>query len=197
LPASGYHVSQSGIRPRNQKEARKTSNSSQKIISNGNQSAHWFHQEFISTLPKCEFRVFIATKPSKESLRSRIGYVIAVAKTTFIGLRQALAVRAIVAEDLEPLLAQSDLENFALFVFEGLRARADSMINFESLEVGVRLDIGVANSGLFFVNEITRLYGAHFFSHNICAEPRTQICKAFATSFNAYISGGMSSMFYH
>ncbi|PWO19729.1 hypothetical protein PtrARCrB10_11767 [Pyrenophora tritici-repentis] len=68
------------------------------------------------------------------------------------------------------------------------------MIFFESLEVGVRLDIGVANTRTakkaFFVNEITRWYGAHYFSYHICAEPKTQICKAFAGAFAMVINSG-------
>ena len=78
-------------------------------------------------------------------------------------------------------------------------ARADGMIFFESLEVGGRLDIGVGDNGAlgksFFVNEITRWYGAHYFSHNICAEPKTQICKALAHALSAYVNENMTSIF--
>ncbi|KAI0568637.1 hypothetical protein Alg215_12073, partial [Pyrenophora tritici-repentis] len=155
-------------------------------------SAHWFHQEFVPSLQSCEFRVFIATEPSKKGIRGRIGQVIAIAKTSFNSDTQALAVREFLPEDLEPALTRLDLVRFALFVFERLRARPDSMIFFESLEVGVRLDIGVANTRTakkaFFVNEITRWYGAHYFSYHICAEPKTQICKAFAGAFAMVIN---------
>ncbi|KAF7571208.1 hypothetical protein PtrM4_112100 [Pyrenophora tritici-repentis] len=157
-------------------------------------SAHWFHQEFVPSLQSCEFRVFIATEPSKKGIRGRIGQVIAIAKTSFNSDTQALAVREFLPEDLEPALTRLDLVRFALFVFERLRARPDSMIFFESLEVGVRLDIGVANTRTakkaFFVNEITRWYGAHYFSYHICAEPKTQICKAFAGAFAMVINSG-------
>ncbi|KAJ5042648.1 hypothetical protein J3E74DRAFT_422827 [Bipolaris maydis] len=89
----------------------------------------------------------------------------------------------------------SAVVEFALFVFEALRARPDSMLVFESLEVGVRLDIGLAyidTVNKFFVNEITRWYGAHYFSHHILGEPKTQICKEFASAFSAFLNGSTS-----
>ncbi|KAI1522280.1 hypothetical protein PtrSN002B_011989 [Pyrenophora tritici-repentis] len=170
------------------------SKSSRTPAHSADHSAHWFHQEFVPSLQSCEFRVFIATEPSKKGIRGRIGQVIAIAKTSFNSDTQALAVREFLPEDLEPALTRLDLVRFALFVFERLRARPDSMIFFESLEVGVRLDIGVANTRTakkaFFVNEITRWYGAHYFSYHICAEPKTQICKAFAGAFAMVINSG-------
>ncbi|PZD26496.1 ARO8, Transcriptional regulator, partial [Pyrenophora tritici-repentis] len=156
-------------------------------------------QEFVPSLQSCEFRVFIATEPSKRGIRGRIGQVIAIAKTSFNSDTQALAVREFLPEDLEPTLTRLDLVRFALFIFKRLRARPDSMIFFESLEVGVRLDIGVADTGTakkaFFVNEIIRWYGAHYFSYHICAEPKTQICKAFAGAFAMVINSGTGSVF--
>lgn len=159
---------------------------------------HWFHQEFVPSLKKCEFRVFITTEPSERGIRGRTGRVLAIAKTAFNG-DEALAVREFLPEDLETGLTKSDLESFALFIFKRLRERADSMIFFESLEVGVRLDIGVAKNGRgeksFFVNEITRWYGAHYFSHHLCAEPKTQICKAFGDAFRAFLTERTGSVF--
>lgn len=64
-------------------------------------------------------------------------------------------------EDSQSPLERSDLEDCALFVFESLRARSDSMTVFGSLEVGCRLDIGLADhlgvehGKMFFVDEIT------------------------------------------
>lgn len=175
-------------------KSRKTGNSKLKA-SVADRSVHWFYQEFVPSLPRCEFRVFIATEPDKKGLRHRIGKVIAIAKTSFNKDTQALAVREFLAEDLEPELKPSDLVRFALFIFESLRARPDSTVVFESLEVGVRLDIGVADMETigksFFVNEITRWYGAHYFSHNVCAEPKTQICKAFGSAFSDFLNVGM------
>jgi hypothetical protein len=159
---------------------------------------HWFHQEFVPSLKKCEFRVFITTEPSERDIRGRTGRVLAIAKTAFNG-DEAVAVREFLPEDLESGLTKSDLESFALFIFKRLRERADSMIFFESLEVGVRLDIGVAKNERgeksFFVNEITRWYGAHYFSHHLCAEPKTQICKAFGDAFRAFLTESTGSVF--
>ncbi|XP_014550692.1 hypothetical protein COCVIDRAFT_31643 [Bipolaris victoriae FI3] len=178
-------------------KSRKTGKSSKTPADGADHSAHWFHQEFVPSLPSCEFRVFIATVPSKKGIRGRIGQVFAIAKTSFNKETQELAAREFIPADLEPALTRSDLVRFALFVFEELRARSDSMVVFESLEVGVRLDIGVADNGIvgksFFVNEITRWYGAHYFSNNICAEPKTQICNAFASAFSVFLSGGTGS----
>ncbi|KAH7562994.1 hypothetical protein J3E72DRAFT_389826 [Bipolaris maydis] len=130
-----------------------------------------------------------------EGIRGRIGKVIAIAKTAFEPSTQALAVRRFDTEDLHPPLQRCHLVEFALFVFEALRARPDSMLIFESLEVGVRLDIGLAyidTVNKFFVNEITRWYGAHYFSHHILGEPKTQICKEFASAFSAFLNGSTS-----
>jgi len=162
-------------------------------------SAHWFHQEFVPALHNYEFRVFIATEPDEQGTRGRAGRVFTIAKTAINHETQALAARAMVPEDLEPSLTESLLVDFSLFVFESLRARTDSMVFFESLEVGVRLDIGVADNywgePSFFVNEITRWYGAHYFSNNICPEPKTQICTAFARAFSAFLDSGIGGGF--
>ena len=67
---------------------------------------------------------------------------------------------------------------------------------FESLEVGVRLDIGLSpgrtgSAPQFFVNEITRWYEASFFSTDICAKPHDQLCTKFAASFSSWINSRM------
>ncbi|KAB2099945.1 hypothetical protein AG0111_0g11664 [Alternaria gaisen] len=160
---------------------------------------HWFHQEFVPALRDYEFRVFVVTKRNEQGIRGRSGRVVAFAKTAFNQETQTLASRELLPEDLEPSLTRSHLEQFCIWVFESLRARTDSMTFFESLEVGTRLDIGVAEDGMggkrLFVNEITRWYGAHYFSHNICSEPKTQICKAFAHAFGELLQSGMGDVF--
>ncbi|KXT07645.1 hypothetical protein AC578_10188 [Pseudocercospora eumusae] len=58
--------------------------------------------------------------------------------------------------------------------------RGDSM--FESLEVGVRLDIGISSAAdghRFFVNEVTRFWYGDLISYK-SAEPKTRICSALA-----------------
>lgn len=60
-----------------------------------------------------------------------------------------------------------ELKKFALYVFEALRDRPDWSTNFESLEVGARVDASVSTTGgscRFFVNEVTRIYEADFFA---------------------------------
>jgi hypothetical protein len=60
-----------------------------------------------------------------------------------------------------------ELEDFALFIFDALRNRPDWSSNYESLEIGVRLDIGISPASgccRYFVNEITRIYEADFFA---------------------------------
>jgi hypothetical protein len=75
-----------------------------------------------------------------------------------------------------------ELEDFALHVFNALRNRLDWSSNYESLEIGVRLDIGISPAigyCRYFVNEITRIYEADFFAEWL-AQPGTHICKAVA-----------------
>jgi hypothetical protein len=74
----------------------------------------------------------------------------------------------------------TELEEFAMYVFDALRNRSDWSTKYESLEVGVRLDIGVSLASgkrQYFVNEITRIYEADFFAEWL-AQPGTHICKA-------------------
>jgi hypothetical protein len=75
-----------------------------------------------------------------------------------------------------------ELEGFALYMFNALRKRPDWSSSYESLEIGVRLDIGIfPASGCcrYFVNETTRIYEADFFAEWL-AQPGTHICKAVA-----------------
>jgi hypothetical protein len=74
----------------------------------------------------------------------------------------------------------TELEEFAMYVFDALRNRSDWSTKYESLEVGVRLDVGVSLASgqrQYFVNEITRIYEADFFAEWL-AQPGTHICKA-------------------
>ncbi|KAH7062772.1 hypothetical protein BKA63DRAFT_190834 [Paraphoma chrysanthemicola] len=186
-------------RPEVQKKGRKAKKSSAApLLLDGTSSpfVHWFHQEYIEALHGFEFRVFIATEKDSTGLRGRRGRIVAVAKTSLDRETNALASRVLLPEDHASLFALPYLEAFSLYVFEQLRARSDALLGFESLEVGARLDVGVAqrepNKHVAFVNEVTRWYGAHYFSNNILAEPKTQICKAFAQSFSNYVEDGMA-----
>lgn len=123
-----------------------------------------------------------------------------MAKTAWHWETESLAVRS-VEDDTDfhhsscGILTRLQLEQFSLYVFEALRSRDDHLFAYESLEVGVRLDVCVADNKhgekRSFVNEITRWYNAHYFSHNICVEPKTQICKAFSKAFSNYVRYGM------
>jgi hypothetical protein len=73
-----------------------------------------------------------------------------------------------------------ELEQFAMYVFDALRNRSDWSENYASLEVGVRLDIGVSlasDQRQYFVNEITRIYEVDIFAEWL-AQPGKHICKA-------------------
>ena len=75
-----------------------------------------------------------------------------------------------------------ELKKFAVHVFDALRNRPDWSTNFESLEIGARVDGGVTMVGdacRYFVNEITRIYEADFFAEWL-AQPGTHICEAVA-----------------
>ena len=64
---------------------------------------------------------------------------------------------------------------------------------FESLEVGVRLDIGVSGKKgrCFFVNEITRFYAADFFSQHTLGAPQQEVCMGFAEALDGYFFSGI------
>lgn len=69
--------------------------------------------------------------------------------------------------------------------------------------MGVRLDVGVASKRTlrkeggkrvrvkgeekrFFVNEITRFYGADYFSQHTLGAPQQEVCWAFAEAVDGY-----------
>lgn len=147
----------------------------------------WFHQEFVEGLRSGgEFRVFIVTTGDTAALRTRKGVVMDVVHTL------ELPDKEVVVTVLHPSptwLDRShdyngndlnDLKNFALYIFNALRNRSDWSTKYESLEIGVRLDIGVSAASderCYFVNEITRIYEADFFAEWL-AQPGTHICKA-------------------
>jgi hypothetical protein len=95
-----------------------------------------------------------------------------------------------ISADCQPL-TQEDLDAFALYFYERLRALDDWKEKFETLEAGVRLDIGIAVDPIsgekrFFVNEITRFYSADFFSQQTLEPPGHRTCHAFAEAIHNY-----------
>jgi hypothetical protein len=149
----------------------------------------WFHQELVEDLVSLgEFRVFVITREDISALRKRRGAVMEIIHTL------ELPDKELVVTVIHPNIAWwgkfqghnsadlKELEDFALYIFDALRNRPDWSNNYESLEIGVRLDIGISPAGgccRYFVNEITRIYEADFFAEWL-AQPGTHICKAVA-----------------
>ncbi|KAI6350908.1 hypothetical protein MCOR25_010291 [Pyricularia grisea] len=162
----------------------------------------WFHQRVVPTLKRGEFRVFIGTKKSADGLRGREGYVLQVVHTATrrdpAQCRDYINVLAMSTDDDDDGVNDwtgakvRDVQDFALATFETLRRKRDKA--FESLEVGCRLDIGVMEAvdggGGLFVNELTRWYGATYFSSDALALPKTRICARFARSFADWVRTG-------
>jgi hypothetical protein len=154
---------------------------------------YWFHQEYISTLQTFgEFRVFIVTERcATGGQRGRRGKVIAAVRTKWNWEEKRLFGETVDEDTFREEecrgLEMKDIYEFCLYYFDQFRARDDALTHYESWETGVRLDVGISDEAgqkRFFVIEATRWYGAHFFSSIGCAEPKTRICKAFATAFH-------------
>jgi hypothetical protein len=137
-----------------------------------------------------EFRVFIVTVSDTLATRGRRGVVVEVVHTLELEDRE-LVVTVLPSSPAWPggdttynKVDVYELKRFALHVFHALRDRPDWDTNFESLEIGARLDIGVSMTGgacRYFVNEITRLYEADFFAEWL-SQPGTHICRAVAAA---------------
>ena len=171
----------------------------------------WFGQKFQPSFADFgEFRVFIVAKRNVDEdrmdvVRGRCGDVVHTIITEWPQGNDTpgeMYVHAATAHDfrsphVQPLDA-SDLHAFALHVFSSLRRRSDWKTHFESLEVGVRLDIGITTESKkrckaekkFFVNEISRFYCADYFSQQTLGAPCQEICYTFAESINTYLSEG-------
>lgn len=159
----------------------------------------WFHQEYIDTFTTVgEFRVFIFAEPHAPSLRGRRGRVAHILHTEWsasdgkeIFVTSASEYLHFNRRDCRPL-TRLQLSAFALDVYEKLREHVDWEKRFETLEVGVRLDVGVSpgkKDKRFFVNEITRLFEADFFSRDGLARPGTEICHNYAEALRGYFCG--------
>ena len=98
--------------------------------------------------------------------------------------------RAFEASDLEiegcGWYTEEKLDHFALWTVDRLLELPNALELIESLQVGVRLDVGFCH-GSPFVSEIGRSYNAHFFSLSGSAEPFTKMAKAVATSLLRYL----------
>ena len=147
---------------------------------------YWFHQERVETLKTLgEFRVFVCatadgagevvsivhTKPGPDSIAAQ-----RPGEHVFRGLGDYKT-------------RKRELEEFAIFIWKRLLARPDAQMNFGSLQVGVRLDIGISEmspNGRWFVSEITRLFDADQFAKQHLAAPYTEITKKSADAFQRY-----------
>lgn len=152
----------------------------------------WFHQEFVEGLRKLgEFRVFIVTVQDTTARRGRRGRVLQVVHTIELPDRELVVTVLGPGGSWPDELGTSEkidldeLRAFALYVCEALRTRSNWSTSFESLEVGARVDVGVAlldSVPKYFVNEVTRIYEADFFAEWL-AQPGTQTSRAVSTAF--------------
>jgi len=152
----------------------------------------YFHQQTVSGFQEVgEFRVLIATMPSSRGLRNREPIIESIIHTSFKGEFECAPFFPLTGcEALWLDIAPLDickLREFALFVFTALRSRQDWKEHFETLEVGVRLDISVCLGTLprFFVNEITRIQQGCWYSTS-GSPPYLGFASAFARALNSY-----------
>jgi hypothetical protein len=147
----------------------------------------WFHQEYVEPLRSLgEFRVFIACDAASGKPR-----VVSVAHTRPAkGVYGVHALSAVSFEDRERSEAlDAELKEFAMFIREQLLTRPDAQTHYESLRVGVRLDIGRSEDGRWFVNEVTRMFGADQFASYHLAYPHIDVAEAFAEALRRYLTG--------
>lgn len=162
----------------------------------------WMHQEYVSSLVTFgEFRIFIATRCMEDGTREP--YVVHVIRTwwtdsTYKSIQEENVHKAkqlgcsydakevLPGEKWQgyPRLDYAKLVEFALHAYRRLQELEEK--GFQSLDVGGRLDIGIAPSGdEFFINELTRWYGAHQFALNTQdkSKPGDKVCRALAKAF--------------
>jgi len=128
--------------------------------------------------------------------RGRRGEVIKVAISTPKGINRGddIYIREAREQDFLQMgqITLKGVEDYALSVYDALRSQEDSLKRYESLEIGIRLDIGIspksswACSAQLFINEITRWYDASFFSTRLCNSPYDQICQRYTEAINSY-----------
>lgn len=156
---------------------------------------HWFHQEYVPSLKEFgEFRIFIAIRTGTNG--GREPYIVHVIHTQWVGKNceiihdpdklgtyfKATKVKPMTHWSDYPTLSYGKLTKYALHVYRRLQNLDE--VGFQTLNVGGRLDIGIAPDGKgLFVNELTRWYGAHQFAKDTLKAPHDQVCHAFAKAF--------------
>ena len=124
----------------------------------------WFYQECIPSFQDPgEFRIFIVTTNDSSALRRRRGHIIDSILAHFADNGDIVPVALAgphweKTQRIYPELRLADSEQFTVYIFDALRNREDATEKFESLDVGVRLDIAISPRRTFFVNEITRTW---------------------------------------
>ena len=154
----------------------------------------WFYQERIPSFEDPgEFRIFIATTDDSSVLRRRRGQIIHSILTHIADNGDIVPVALggqhwVKIQRQYPTLTAAALDHFALHTFDALRNREDATANFESLDVGIRLDIAISPLGTLFVNEITRIWDADFFSERTLGYPCLQIAFSVAKAVHEVFS---------
>ena len=154
----------------------------------------WFYQERIPSFrDPGEFRIFIVTTDDPSALRRRRGHIIHSILTHFADNEDIVPVALgghhwVKIQQKHSSLTPAILEQFALHIFDALRNREDAMAKFESLDVGVRLDIAISPLGSFFVNEITRIWDADYFSERTLGYPCLEIAFRVAKAVHEVFS---------
>ena len=154
----------------------------------------WFYQECIPSFQDPgEFRIFIVTTNDSSALRRRRGHIIHSILTHFADNGDIVPVALagqhwVKIQQKYPTLTPAALEQFALHIFDALRNREDATAKFESLDVGVRLDIAISPLGTLFVNEITRIWDADFFSERTLGCPCLEIAFSVAQAVHEVFS---------
>lgn len=161
----------------------------------------WFHQEFVPDLDNFEFRVFIKNNGEAGEVFHTIWTASPPLEQGVPGARNTILARKASLDDFcwavtdgvsainavhEERAKLQELHEFALYVYGALRRRPDAKLYYETLEVGVRLDIGVFN-GHFFVNEITRWLEADWFSEVTVETPYMRVCAEFAEALARFL----------
>ncbi|KAJ9654148.1 hypothetical protein H2198_006767 [Neophaeococcomyces mojaviensis] len=149
----------------------------------------YFHQKYEPLLMTFgEFRVFVVCFERACALRGREPSIEHIVRTRWSEDKSCVATNVTPTDALwqEIPASPKELHKYVLYVVSCLRQRTDWAKHYESLEVGVRLDVGVSETGLFFVNEITRWYSADFFSSTTLEAPHTQLCDKYATALHSY-----------
>lgn len=145
----------------------------------------WFHQEYVESLINIGgFRVVVTTVSDANALRGRRCKVSEIFHT-FDNQETSMLV-SVLDERSDFVMSGGrtvqELKAFTVDVCEMLRARSDWKEHFETLEIGVRLDVGISSEqdgSRFFVNEIIRIFYGDLFSY-YTASPYVGICKAIA-----------------